>query len=43
MKKIIYYFAILFLIIISVLNFLFTANLDAGENITINNESEYFN
>ena len=39
MKKIIYYFAILFLIIISVLNFLFTANLDAGENITINNNS----
>ena len=35
MKKIIYFFGILFLSIIIILNLLFTANLDASEHITI--------
>ncbi len=36
MKKIIYIFGILFLSIVVILNFIFTANLDANEHITIN-------
>lgn len=36
MKKIIYVFGILFLSIVVILNFVFTANLDANEHITIN-------
>lgn len=36
MKKIIYFFGILFLVIITILNLTFVANLDATEHITIN-------
>ncbi len=39
MKKIIYVFGIIFLLIITILNILFTANLDASEHIEITNNT----
>lgn len=42
MKKIIYFFGILFLSIVIILNILFTAYLDASEHITINSNNIFY-
>lgn len=42
MKKIIYFFGIVFLAIVVILNLVFTANLDASEHISINFNSFFY-